>query len=223
MLGMRNFSTLVVLSSYMNKKGECYPSIRELSNTLGVSTNSVNKYIKELLEFRINGKPLIIRHFSSGARGKRSIYKIMPESQMAIFNQEIEKIEPSDLQKEKETFNARAALLYFCEKYEEKYGSNYSPNWGKDTALIKNKLISEYTEEQIKNSIDIVMKNYEMMWRNINFPRPTIAGLCSFLMNAALALQEESQQKEKELQQKLENVEKQEEDMKKLVENENLF
>lgn len=84
--------------------------------------------------------------------------------------------------------NAKAVLQYFRERYFDKYNVAYQPNWGRDQAMIKNKLLANFTDSDIKSVIDIVVNEYDKRWANPRFPRPTIGQLCSWLPNEALAI-----------------------------------
>jgi Helix-turn-helix domain len=92
-MGSNRFTTLMALASYMDEKGECYPTQIQLADAIGVHKNTINKYINELLEFEIEGKPLVTRKKVNRGQGKiSSYYKIHPLSQLAKFGGEIESI-----------------------------------------------------------------------------------------------------------------------------------
>lgn len=92
-MGSNNFTTLMALAAYMDEKGECYPTQIQLADAVGVHKNTINKYINELLDFKIDGKPLVTRTKVNRGQGKiSSYYKIHPLSQLAKFNGEIESV-----------------------------------------------------------------------------------------------------------------------------------
>lgn len=92
-MGANRFTTLMALASYMDENGECYPTQIQIAEAIGVHKNTVNKYINELLEFRIDDKPLVTRQKINKGQGKIfSYYKIHPLSQVAKFNGQIEAI-----------------------------------------------------------------------------------------------------------------------------------
>jgi predicted transcriptional regulator len=92
-MGSNNFTTLMALASYMDEKGECYPTQLQLAEAVGVHKNTINKYINELLEFKIDGKSLVTRTKVNRGQGKiSSYYKIHPLSQVAKFKGEVESI-----------------------------------------------------------------------------------------------------------------------------------
>ncbi|MGG5759247.1 helix-turn-helix domain-containing protein [Bacillus toyonensis] len=89
-MGSNRFTTLMALASYMDAQGECYPTQIQLADAIGVHKNTVNKYINELLDFTIDGKPLVTRTKINRGQGKiSSYYKIHPLSQLAKFGGDI--------------------------------------------------------------------------------------------------------------------------------------
>jgi len=93
-MGANRFTTLMALASYMDEKGECYPTQNQIADAIGVHKNTVNRYINDLLEFQIEGKNLVTRQKINKGQGKIfSYYKIHPLSQLAKFNGKIESLE----------------------------------------------------------------------------------------------------------------------------------
>ncbi|HDR3499648.1 TPA: helix-turn-helix domain-containing protein [Bacillus toyonensis] len=93
-MGSNRFTTLMALASYMDAQGECYPTQIQLADAIGVHKNTVNKYINELLDFTIEGKPLVTRTKVNRGQGKiSSYYKIHPLSQLAKFGGDIINLE----------------------------------------------------------------------------------------------------------------------------------
>ncbi|UTV34890.1 helix-turn-helix domain-containing protein [Bacillus altitudinis] len=92
-MGANRFTTLMALASYMDEKGECYPTQLQLAEAIGVHKNTINKYINELLDFEIDGKPVVTRTKVNRGQGNiSSYYKIHPLSQLAKFNGNIEAV-----------------------------------------------------------------------------------------------------------------------------------
>ena len=82
----------------MNKRGYCYPTQEQLAEKLNVSPRTIRKWVRELKEFRWNGRPVIeIEARTVDGKPKEftyNIYCILPLSQLSIFDGEIETIAP---------------------------------------------------------------------------------------------------------------------------------
>jgi hypothetical protein len=88
-----NTGVFLTICSYMNEQGECYPSVEQIAERSGVSKRTVIRSIKNLLEFRFYGKPILTRELiKDGDQILRSEYKVQPISQVAIFDGEIERV-----------------------------------------------------------------------------------------------------------------------------------
>jgi hypothetical protein len=215
-LGTEKTMTLLAIASYMNERGECYPTQEQIARDLGVSRKTANKYINELVDFRWNDQALVYREKVRvhGMPHENSIYRIMPISQVAIFNGMVESTGKDDTHTMGTTgyFNktlcgdsyvslsnnmdgqalpvlktGKVIISYFCGKYREKYSVNYSVSWKRDVVLAK-KLLADFTPDQVKNIIDITFDVYEEKWANESFPRPTLGQLSTWIPNKALAL-----------------------------------
>ncbi|MFT4413171.1 helix-turn-helix domain-containing protein [Fredinandcohnia humi] len=248
-LGTDRAMTLLAIASFMNEKGECYPTQEQIGDVLGVNRKTAFKYIKNLLEFRWNGHPLIIRDKKRvpGSPYEVSVYTILPLAQIGIFNSEVESVPMSkngdtmskngdnpmckfrdvlsptlptnhnqynnnqlnnnniipteQAELDVEFKNAKEVLTYFCKKYRETYSVNYTANWGRESAQIKNKLMENYSASQIKQIIDMIFENYDTRWKTKDFPRPTVGQLVTWLPNKALALIEEKLEEEQQFKQ----------------------
>lgn len=87
------FTVLLAISSFMDSKGNCFPTQRQISEITGISLPTINKSIATLLEYRINDLPLIRREFVQKGQFKNSYYTIMPISQIAIFDGLVKEID----------------------------------------------------------------------------------------------------------------------------------
>jgi len=87
-LSDNNFRTLVCLSTFMDGDGRCYPSQAALAKALGITRTAATKRMKGLLAFRWKGKPLVSATKVRSLRGRfeRTIYTILPESSLRIFD-----------------------------------------------------------------------------------------------------------------------------------------
>lgn len=86
----KDFKTLVCLATFMDAKGHCFPSQEALARALGISRTAVAKRMKSLLSFRWRGKPLVTAQKvrSQGGRFANTVYTILPQSSLAIFDGE---------------------------------------------------------------------------------------------------------------------------------------
>lgn len=93
-LGADRLATLLAIASYMNADGQCYPTQEQLANDLGVTPRTMRKYVKNLLEFRWNDRPIVerVKYVVPGTLRTYSVYTILPISQVAIFKRGIEPI-----------------------------------------------------------------------------------------------------------------------------------
>nr|WP_279287040.1 helix-turn-helix domain-containing protein [Heliobacterium chlorum] len=92
-LGTERTLTLLAIASFMNNKGECYPTQEQLAERLGMTRKTVSKHIRSLLEYRYQGRPLVLREKRRNPRvspNAYSIYTVLPLSQVAIFDSNID-------------------------------------------------------------------------------------------------------------------------------------
>lgn len=76
-LGAKRWSTYCVIVSFMNEYRECYPTQEQIAERLGVSRQTANKYVNELVEFRWLGRPLVraIKERDEQGRFTNTFYK----------------------------------------------------------------------------------------------------------------------------------------------------
>lgn len=87
-IGDENWRTLCVIASFMNAKGECYPTQELIAQRLGVSRQTANKRVKRLLDYRWNGNAVInaVRKRSEKGKWENTRYTVLPISHLAIFD-----------------------------------------------------------------------------------------------------------------------------------------
>ncbi|MBI4295048.1 MAG: helix-turn-helix domain-containing protein [Chloroflexi bacterium] len=87
-LSDKDFRTLVCLSTFMDAQGRCFPSQEAVARALGISRAAVSKRMKSLLAFRWHQKPLVsaTKVRSEGGKFDNTIYTILPESSLRIFD-----------------------------------------------------------------------------------------------------------------------------------------
>ena len=188
-----NFTVLMAICSYMDENGECYPTQRQIADRCGISKTTVNKAINELLEFRLNGKPLILRELVVNGTQKNSVYTVNPISQVAIFNGNVEEISGTSVAAEDPVTpdgfkNARQVTDYFINVYRDVYGTNPSINFAREVSLVKKKWMGTYTDEQIKTMVEIGVQEYDSRWKSLKFPRPTLGAIVSWIGEQALSI-----------------------------------
>lgn len=88
--------------------------------------------------------------------------------------------------------NSKDIINIFKDKYFKKYNTPYtSINYGRDGKLIKNKLLKNFSIDQIEKIIEIAINEYPNRWANPKFPRPTIPILCSWLLDQVVAIMDD--------------------------------
>jgi predicted transcriptional regulator len=76
-MGAKRWSTYCVITSFMNEYNECYPTQEQIAERLGVSRQSVSRYITDLVNYRWNDRPLVraIKGRDENGRFTNTFYK----------------------------------------------------------------------------------------------------------------------------------------------------
>lgn len=187
--GSKHLAVLLAILAHSDAKGESYPTQERIAKLVGMTRQTVSKIIADLLEVKINDKYLISREKTKNGQYINSVYTYMaPEPEVAA----------------KKVFsNSTDVIKYFCDVYYETYGTPYMPMWGRDGKLVKDKLIRNYSEDQIKGMIDVAVKEYKNRWYKPQFPRPNINILCGWLGNTALEIYERGIKEQKDLEERM--------------------
>ena len=201
-IGATEFSVLMAIASFTDVEGQAFPSQRKLVEVTGLSLPTINKIVNKLLATEINGVPILSREFEQ-TRNKRnfSVYTLNTtkqeneESDLKVVFQEIPEEVPAEKPKKK---TARDYSAMFKHLYEQEYGINYIVSYARDNSLIKTKLMSNFTEEEIVELIEYIIKNYRSKWAKPSFPYPTIPMMCGWLGNTAIQMMKQQKDKEKE-------------------------
>lgn len=198
-VGQRGFSVLVVLASYMNKNHVSFPSQGKIAELVGMSRPTVTKAINELVELGV---------VSMIEDGRHKHYQVNFTALKTLHvKEELDAETDKDIIPEIVFTNSKDVANYFADKYKEVYGSAYTINYGRDLSLIKNKILNNYSDVDIKRAIDIAIENYENQWANANYLRPTIPMLATWLINDALAWDSKQQKDQDELAQRIKDAE----------------
>lgn len=112
-LGRGKVNTLLAIASYMDEKGVCFPTQEQLAARTGTTVGTINRDVNDLLDFRVDGKPVLIRSkYKTRAGHRNSVYRVMPISQLSIFEREIEPIKkPLAIVDEGQELNKREQAL----------------------------------------------------------------------------------------------------------------
>lgn len=202
-IGVRRFGLLMAIVSYMDNNGRAFPSQRKLAELTGVSKNTVNKMINELLEVEVDGQKVLRRELLGKGSRKKSMYYIHAGG---VTN--TEDIQTPD-EKEKR-MNSRDIALYFSDVYKDTFNNGYVVNWGRDLSMIKNKLIPAYEDDETLTAvIDIAVKEYRQKWANDNYPLPTIPMVCTWLANRAYGEYKKRNEKAEKQKERIETAQQQ--------------
>ncbi|WP_368264086.1 helix-turn-helix domain-containing protein [Enterococcus innesii] len=193
-IGCRNFAVLLAIAAFMDiQTSRAFPNVEEIAEITGLSKPTVIKSIQELEKVEIAGKPIIKKiKVSTSAGHFKSIYFFTGET-------------VSEVPKE---FTAKDAIALFCEYYEQEYGISYNVHWSREVSIVRNKLISQYSEEQLREIIRIAVTKYSMFSNAPEYPTPTIGMLCTWLANKAAGMLWQEQKEQQEYQNKIAYAEK---------------
>ncbi|SMO92253.1 helix-turn-helix domain-containing protein [Melghirimyces algeriensis] len=95
-LGAERWHTLCTLATFMDEKGECYPSQELLAHRMGVSIVSANRRLKKLCEYQRNNIPVVKRKIIRDPKTKRcirTIYRLTGIAPFSIFSKDLFKVE----------------------------------------------------------------------------------------------------------------------------------
>lgn len=203
-IGATEFAVLMAIASFTDVEGQAFPSQRKLVEVTGLSLPTINKIVNKLLATEINGVPVLAREFEQ-TRNKRnfSVYTLNTvkqeneESNLKVVFQETTEAPTVEKPKKK---TSRDYSNMFKALYEQEYGISYIISYARDNSLIKNKLMGNFTEEEIVELIEFIIKNYRTKWAKPSFPYPTISMVCGWLGNTAMQMIKEQKDKEKEIE-----------------------
>jgi hypothetical protein len=76
--------------------------------------------------------------------------------------------------------NSTAIIKYWCDMYEQHYGTPYVISSWAATAKQAGKLLV-YPDEEIKAVFEVIISLYDTVWTNKQYPRPTLGAVSSWL------------------------------------------
>lgn len=183
-VGSRNFAVLVAIASFVNADNVAFPSIGHLAEITGLTRPTIVKAVKELEQLTIGGEQVIKKTKIVNSSGKvKSLYHFVQGSKAELA----ETVKPADY------------IGLFCKFFEEQFGRPYLPNYGRDTKLVKDKLMTAFSEEDLPQIIEIAVKQYSKWSNNPKYPTPTIGALCTWLANKAADELAEQKKQEKDV------------------------
>lgn len=96
-MGDSNWRTLCVIASFMNERGDCYPTQAQIAKGLGVSRQAASNRIRKLLDYRWQGRALVtaIKGRTEKGTWDNTRYTVLPISQLRIFDAEPEELPKS--------------------------------------------------------------------------------------------------------------------------------
>lgn len=185
-IGAKPYLLLLAISSFMNEEGKCCPTQQQLADIIGWTVKTVRETLKVLLATEYKGKKLIERELIGEVK-KHSKYTMVKEEE--------------EVTEKKKT--AKDFIGLFCYLYEEKYSVKYSPNWSRDTAIVKNKLCNIFADKLITKVFNYIFENYDEKWSNKKYPRPTIGAVTTWLFNTAVTEIQKLEQVENRIQEEI--------------------
>lgn len=95
-MGDSNWRTLCVIASFMDEKGNCWPTQSQIAKGLGVSRQAASARIRKLLDYRWQGRPLVeaVKVRTDKGTWDNTRYTVLPISQLRIFEAEPEDLTP---------------------------------------------------------------------------------------------------------------------------------
>ncbi|HIE5864166.1 TPA: helix-turn-helix domain-containing protein [Clostridium botulinum] len=190
---------LLALASHMDDNGEAFPSLRYISEITGVAVNTVSTAVKGLLALRIDGLPIMTRKIEGKGARKKSKYNFVVDTDNPVVDEELVE----------KRMTPKQIILLYCEEYEKEFGYQYKVQWMKDTVQIKN-MMKNYSDEEIKDIIHIVVTEYKKRWAKPQYPAPTIGGMAGWLSIQAMQI---NSNKTKKQSSKWDNLENTDEDL----------
>lgn len=78
---------LLAIAAHANQYGEeSFPSQKRIARLIGVSEDTVNRHLQKLLDYTIDGRPLItVRHERSGNGHRRNNYTVTSASPVGQY------------------------------------------------------------------------------------------------------------------------------------------
>ncbi len=201
--GVRNFTVLLAIAAFMNSENKAFPSQATLADITGYSRATVNKAIQDLCQLELNGQKVLEKKKIPAERGhSKTVYKFtaVTDSDLVDFA-EMDTEAPVAM-------TAKDVISLFCKYFEDTFNTKYMPNWGKDSAMVKQKLMGTFTDDELRGIVRIAVTEYSKRWANRQYPTPTIGQLCTWLSNEANKVLLQEKQQEQQMQDRIAEADK---------------
>lgn len=201
--GARNFIVLLAIASHMDSNNKAFPSQTRIAEITGYSRTTVINAIKDLETLTVGGQKILERKKIPTNRGHaKTVYKFS-----AVSDSDLVELDQGDSAETTE-LTARDVLNLFCSYYEETFETKYLPNWGREIKMIQQKLMTTFTSEELKEIVRVAVTEYPVRWANKSYPVPSVGQLCTWLANEANKIVLQNNQKDKQLEQRIEAADK---------------
>lgn len=88
--GLGSVIALMVIVKHMDYRGTSYPSQQLIAKEAGVDPRTAGTWVRRLLTFRRNGKPIITVEKQDNGKGQvYNVYCVLPSSQWSIFDGDV--------------------------------------------------------------------------------------------------------------------------------------
>lgn len=243
--GTQHFGVLVAIASFADEKGVAFPSQDTIADLIGYGRQTVSRYINHLKKVSIDGNPVLIITQEVSPKGRRNKYQLTKYSGFIYDKGEVTaeatgvvdeeargivtvgrhevytvQVNTEEVNKDKDIVfsSPKGVLEYFRKQYFKRYETNYQPNWGRDITLLKNNLMNNYTDQQIKSIVDVVIREYDDRWANGKYPRPTIGQICTWLGNEAINIVASEEKESKRIEEDSKKYELDEDQFERMLE-----
>lgn len=198
-VGANRFAILLSILSYMDSSGRAFPSQDKIAELTGQGRATVQRNLDALCEAEFKGQRLLFRDVVGTIR-KKTIYTL---NQAMITNTEDveEALAKETIQPKAEVIkgmNARDVGMYFLDVFEQSFGFKYNMTFARELSMIKNKLISKYSDDEIKAIINIGVGEYKDRWAKPSYPHPTVSMICGWVGNEAISIYKAQQDEEQQ-------------------------
>ncbi|MGP4071300.1 hypothetical protein ACTWQB_01950 [Piscibacillus sp. B03] len=193
-LNKTQFKVLQVFCENVDSEGNYVTKQKELAEDVGVSSRTIINAIKRLMEYEINGEPIITRKAVQGTVGNPFIYTVNGEVIKALGENESEDNGEDDGEaiNFKDLSTAQDIIAYFSSKYHQHYNQSY--NASNQDLTTAGKVLYKHSSTDIKTMIDTLISKYDLRWKTDKYPRPTIFNLINWVGNQALDVGREDEQ-----------------------------